>query len=170
MLLDQRLESSSSARIREATGSPFLLLLSVLCSQSPSNAQACTIFPPVCRIGLRGRKSPRGLTPVSSSNSRLAAPSGSSSGVYSPLGIDQAPSSLPRQYGPPGCTSNTSSRPAVRRYMRRPALFRAMAISLSRLCSPADRQLLCIERSHHLDGVRFLRQLIHAVALDPRKP
>src|SRR3954451_633534 len=50
----------------------------------------------------------------------MAAASGSSSGSYSPFGIDQAPSSLRAQNGPPGWTSRTSVPPL--RCRRMPAL------------------------------------------------
>src|SRR6516165_4562362 len=39
-----------------------------------------------------------------------------------PLGIVQAPSWRPAQYGPPGCASRTSVRPSRRRNNRSPAL------------------------------------------------
>ncbi len=47
-----------------------VLLLMALGSQSPSNAQAWTILPPFCWMGVSGRNGPVGFTPVSSSNSR----------------------------------------------------------------------------------------------------
>src|SRR5205085_1747881 len=58
----------------------------------------------------------------SSWNSIFARSSKSSPAAGSPFGIVHAPASLFRQNGPPGCTSNTSTRAAVRRNMSRPAL------------------------------------------------
>ena len=62
--------------------------------------------------------------PVSSSNSRSAHARGSSSGSYSPLGIDHTPRSFLAQNGPPGCTSSTSRPPSPTRYSTMPALRR----------------------------------------------
>ena len=90
--------------------------------QSPSRAHTITIFPLGCLICCKGRNSPAGAIPVSSSNSLFAASSGSSPSTYSPLGIDQAPTSLFFQNGPPGCTSNTSIWPSRLRYINNPAL------------------------------------------------
>ena len=53
--------------------------------------------------------------PSSLVNSRRAAASGSSFAPISPFGIDNAPSSLLRQKGPPGCTSRTRMPFTVRR-------------------------------------------------------
>ena len=50
----------------------------------------------------------------------------SSPGSGSPLGIDQAPSSLLRKKGPPGWASRTSTPPGRSRYINRPALVRGM--------------------------------------------
>jgi len=83
-------------------------------SQSASSAKACTTLPPGCRIGASGVYSSATFRPVSSSNSRLAASSGSSSGSNSPLGIDHAAPSLFAQNGPPGWTRKTSSAPPWR--------------------------------------------------------
>jgi hypothetical protein len=50
----------------------------------------------------QGLEVPKRVQPASSRNSRCAATAGSSPAPISPLGIDQAPSSLFRQNGPPG--------------------------------------------------------------------
>ena len=71
-------------------------------SQSPSNAHAVTVFPPACLITPRSRNTAPAVNPVSSWNSRRAASSASSSSLYSPFGMDQAPLSFFAQYGPPG--------------------------------------------------------------------
>ena len=88
-----------------------VLLRIALDEECPSTAQALTAFPPGCFIWSRETNSPAGLIPVSSSNSRFAASSGSSFSPYSPLGIDHAPASLSFQKGPPGWTRNTSAGP-----------------------------------------------------------
>ena len=51
-----------------------------------------------------------------------AAPSRSSSGSGSPLGMDQMPSSLLRKKGPPGWASSTCNSPPALRYISNPAL------------------------------------------------
>src|SRR5258706_428348 len=55
-----------------------LLLRSSRVSQSPSRAQAWTILPPGCLMGVRAKKSPLSIAPVSSQNSRIAAADASS--------------------------------------------------------------------------------------------
>src|SRR5262245_39745951 len=52
----------------------------------------------------------------------MAQASGSSPSSYSPLGIDQDPSSLFAQSGPPGCASRSSSFGGRPRYIKMPAL------------------------------------------------
>ena len=59
--------------------------------QLPSKAQAVTSLPPDCLIWPRGWKGGWGAKLVSSRNSRWAASSGGSVGVYSPLGMVQMP-------------------------------------------------------------------------------
>jgi len=71
-------------------------------SKSERMAHANTSLPLGCLSGSNGMRSPEGGTPISSSNSRLAARSGSSSSANSPFGIDQEPSSFFAQNGPPG--------------------------------------------------------------------
>ena len=66
------------------------------------------------------------MMPSSSTNSRRAVVRASSPAPRSPLGIDQAPSSLLRQKGPAGWTSNTSSLRPSRLYKRMPALSAAI--------------------------------------------
>jgi hypothetical protein len=78
------------------------LLFSLAGSKSEHRAHANTSLPLGCLSGSNGRKSPAGGMPISSSNSRLAADSGSSSSANSPLGIDHEPSSFFAQNGPPG--------------------------------------------------------------------
>jgi len=118
--------SNHPARSTSGNSRPLnvnVLLLTSAASQSPRTAHACTTFPLGWTSGERGMGSPPGAeSPVSSVNSRRAAASGSSSGANSPLGIDQAPSSLCAQNGPPGCTRNTSSLPAMSRNSSSPAL------------------------------------------------
>ena len=99
-----------------------LLLRNRVGSRSPSTAQAVMILPLGCRTGARARKGPFTATPVSSRNSRCAASNASSPCSYSPLGIDQAPSYLRAQYGPPGCTRNISRILCRFRYRTIPAL------------------------------------------------
>src|ERR1700722_12060358 len=67
--------------------------------QSPWKAQAVTNFPLGCLISSSAVKSPLGTIPVSSSNSRLAASSGSSSSPFSPFGIHQTPTYFCLQIG-----------------------------------------------------------------------
>src|SRR5207249_11172866 len=95
--------------------------------QSPSKAQASTVFPPVWRTEPSGISEPvraqlSTAWPVSSSNSRLAPSSGSCPGPISPLGMLHAPSSLRSKTGPPGCTRNTSIPGPARRNIIRPEL------------------------------------------------
>jgi len=85
-----------------------VLLVIAEASRSCSTAQASITLPPEIVAGSRATKSPSIAWPVSSWNSRSAARSGFSSGSISPLGIDQAPSSLFFQNGPPGWTRNSS--------------------------------------------------------------
>src|SRR5204863_2480756 len=99
-----------------------VLLVTRSGSASPSNAQACTSLPALWRTLPSGRNGPSGRTPVSSSNSRRAAASGSSPGSTSPFGMVHAPASLFAQNGPPGCARNTSSPPPRRRNSKSPAL------------------------------------------------
>ena len=74
-------------------------------SRSPRTANAVMTLPLGCLTGAKSMRGPAGaFLPSSSSNSRCAAVHGSSPSVYSPLGIDQAPSSLRAQNGPPGMT------------------------------------------------------------------
>src|SRR6478736_7212280 len=81
-----------------------------------------------------GWNAPLGAVPISSSNSRLAASSGSSPSVNCPFGSVHAPGSLRAHSGPPGCASSTSRRPPVRRYSRMPAA--CFAIALVRFREP----------------------------------
>src|SRR5712671_760151 len=67
------------------------LLTSAAGSQSDSNAQIETIFPLGCFSDPREINGSATVNPVSSTNSRLAASSGSSGPSYSPLGKVQAP-------------------------------------------------------------------------------
>jgi len=97
-------------------------------SRSSSTAQAWTILPPACRTIPRGTGLPRGRCPVSSSNSRSAAASRSSPAAGTPLGIDQTPSSLRAQTGPPGCASRTSRRPWRCQWSKIPALTRIVVL------------------------------------------
>src|SRR5438034_3675946 len=113
------------------------LLCSCAGSQSPSTAQAWTTLPLRCVIGVSGMNGPWARQPVSSSNSRCAAASGSSPAGNSPLGIDQASSSFFAQSGPPGCTSSTSGSPFLRRNIRRPALVFAIFPLRSYFCHTA---------------------------------
>ena len=99
-----------------------VLLLSVVGSKSARTAQASTCLPPACLIGSSGRNSPSTGRPISSSNSLLAAASGSSPSENSPFGIDHAPSSFFAQNGPPGWTSSTSTPAGFTRKRRSPAL------------------------------------------------
>ena len=99
--------------------------LSVAGSNSPATAKAVTCLPPGCTISprLRNLVGPLiGRRPSSSVNSRMATASGSSPSSYSPLGIDQAPSSLFAQSGPPGCTSRSSHDCGEPRCIKIPAL------------------------------------------------
>ena len=119
-------------RVPERGGHSMVNVLLVMApaSQSCSTAQAkmslwpCALTPP------RGWKGPSGSSPVSSRVSRRATASRSapaarlralaavavagsgpsSSGSARPLGMLQAPASFLAQYGPPGCTSSTSTR------------------------------------------------------------
>src|SRR6185312_11026480 len=93
-------------------------------------------LPPDCLRAARAMKSPSADKPVSSTNSRRAALSGSSPLSSSPFGIDQACSSFLAQNGPPGWTRKTSS-PSRRRNSSRPALSFGMRTLLS---SPQQRQ------------------------------
>src|SRR5215218_1567083 len=87
-----------------------VLLASAVGSKRPSPANVMTRFPPRCRTSPSSCSRPiEALGPSSSANSRRAPCSGSSKASISPFGMDQAPSSLLRQNGPPGCTSSTSS-------------------------------------------------------------
>jgi hypothetical protein len=61
-------------------------------SQLPSEAQATTILPVFCFTDPSSINGSLTLNPVSSLNSRIAATSGSSSVLYSPLGRVQEPS------------------------------------------------------------------------------
>lgn len=96
------------------------LLEKVPRSKSASIAKAWTVFPLFWRNGLSAIKGPAALRPVSSLNSRFAQVSKSPDSTL-PFGIDQAPSSLLRQYGPPGCASSNSIA-GFRRKARMPAL------------------------------------------------
>ncbi len=100
-----------------------VLLLICEGSIAVSTAQDNTCLPLFCLIAFNGMNLPEGFSPVSSSNSRLAAESGSSSSLYSPLMMVQAPASLFFQNGPPGCASSTSSCFLEKRKGRRPADF-----------------------------------------------
>src|SRR5262249_6578933 len=62
-----------------------------------------------CLSGVSSSNGPFARRPVSSLNSRLAQASRSSDSTL-PLGIDQAPSSLFCQYGPPGWARRISNR------------------------------------------------------------
>src|SRR4051794_34590557 len=107
-------------------------------SRSASTAQAYTVFPLRCLIGLSSMNVPWIEEPSSSKNSRLAAASGSSPSVNSPFGMDHAPVSLFRQKGPPGCTISTSTLPARLRYTSSPALCFAMAVSMQTRTSQVE--------------------------------
>src|SRR5580704_10242789 len=74
-----------------------LLLRSCAGSSSPGAAQAQMTLPLALLMGLSGTNGPLTENPVSSVNSRCAAANGSSPGAHSPLGMDQAPSSLRAQ-------------------------------------------------------------------------
>ena len=76
----------------------------------PTRSPPCRPSASRCRARPARRSGRR--VPVSSSNSRSAHARGSSSGSYSPLGIDHAPRSFLAQNGPPGCTSSTSGPPS----------------------------------------------------------
>ncbi len=65
-----------------------------------------------------------GSRPVSSRNSRRAVANKVSSLTGSPLGIDQAPSSLFLKNGPPGWQSSNCKLASRIRYINRPALTR----------------------------------------------
>src|SRR4051812_36809067 len=100
-----------------------LLLRTAPASRSPRAAHAVTSLPPFCTTVPSSTSSSVGSrVPVSSSNSRRAATRGSSSGSYSPLGIDLAPRSFLAQNGPPGCTSSTSGPRSATRCSTMPAL------------------------------------------------
>src|ERR1700742_169730 len=137
------LSTSGKARIcPEPLGhsSSKVLLCASAASRSPGTANAVTTLPPACLNGAKSMRGPAGGTePTSSSNSRCAAAHGSSSCVYSPFGIDQAPSSLRAQNGPPGCAIRTSTTPSRIRYSSRPAL----SLGTS---SHSDRALQILER------------------------
>lgn len=93
-------------------------------SQSPWNAQALISLPLGCLRGSSWMKvSAIASKPVSSWNSRLAAANASSCSAYSPLGMDQAPSSFFVQNGPPGWTRKISSSASRKRNIIKPALF-----------------------------------------------
>src|SRR6185369_13239834 len=132
----RRASSSESHSMRSISGKSCLrpdrgghsiskvLELSRAGSQSPVKAQAKMRFPLFWTISPSGRKGGVTAKPVSSVNSRWAAARASSGGRYSPFGMVQAPSSLPRQNGPPGWASSTCMLPSpLRRYMSNPALF-----------------------------------------------
>src|SRR5215472_19106698 len=105
-----------------------VLLPTSVGEQSPSNAQAEITFPPDCFVWSSAMNFPSALIPVSSSNSRFAASSGSSPSSYSPLGIDHAPASFFFQNGPPGCTRNTCKFNSRRLYINSPALLFGISI------------------------------------------
>ena len=110
-------------------GRPFdakVLLRIAAGSHWPANAQACTILPPFCWIGVSSRYGPRPSAPSLRRIRRSAAASKSSPGSISPLGMVQAPSSLWRKKGPPGCASSTCSPASALRYIKSPALLRGM--------------------------------------------
>jgi hypothetical protein len=106
-----------------------VLLRTAAMSTSNSAAKAWTNLPPRCRISPSDNSGAASAMPSSSENSRRAACSGYSSEPYSPFGIDHAPRSFLRQYGPPGCTSSTSSRPCGIRNARMPALREGMMVT-----------------------------------------
>src|SRR5579859_7082306 len=116
--------SGISSNLPERGGHSILhlLLTSLAGSQSPSTAQALTIFPPDCFTAPKSSSFPCAINAVSSKNSRLAASNGSSSAAYSPFGIDHAPRSFFAQKGPPGWTRNTSAWPCRLLYINSPAL------------------------------------------------
>src|ERR1035437_4900118 len=108
--------TSISLPDRGGHSSSNVLLVVAPASRSPAMAQTRTSLPPFWRTSPSSRAGPSGTgTPSSSSNSRRAAASGSSSGAYSPLGIDQAPASRRAQNGPPGWTSSTANASPRRR-------------------------------------------------------
>ncbi len=118
-----------------------VLLVMAVASQSCSTAHAKISLWPWALTPPRGWNGPSGSSPVSSRTSRRATASRStsaarlralaavtvagsgpsSSGSAIPLGMLHAPASFLAQYGPPGCTSSTSTRrspvraPATRR-------------------------------------------------------
>src|SRR2546423_6682514 len=90
---------------------------------SPSNAQARTVFPPFCfTVPSSIQSEDAGSNPSSSSNSSFARERRSSPSEASPFGIVHAPPSLLRKNGPPGWTSKTSTVPYRRRNISNPAL------------------------------------------------
>src|SRR5213080_17737 len=135
---------------------------SVAGSKSPSSAQAVTILRPAWTTSPRGRNSPCGRAPVSSSNSRFATASASSPCKYSPFGIDHAPVSFLAQNGPPGCMSKTSMSAPRRLNIRMPALRLAMALS-PRRCQfrRGSQPVVARDRPRHLErdlGIRLRAQ------------
>ena len=80
-----------------------VLLRAALTSRSAATANTVSTLPLGCVTGPRSSLGPVGAgQPSSSANSRRATSHGSCPAAYSPLGIDQAPSSLRAQNGPPG--------------------------------------------------------------------
>src|SRR3954465_3414503 len=85
-------------------------------SRSPSPAHTDRRLPDGCFTSPKGTRESTGTgngNPSSSSHSRTAASRGSSGSTYSPLGTDQAASSLPVQYGPPMCAISTCTPSSV---------------------------------------------------------
>ena len=127
-----------------------VLLLSVVVSKSARTAHASTCLPPACLMGSSGRNSPSTGRPISSSNSLLAAASGSSASENSPFGIDHAPLSFLDQNGPPGWTSNTSKPSGPGRFTRKR---RSPALCFGKQFGSGDRKLpALLFRRKALDG------------------
>ena len=115
--------TSASGRTGAATPARRCRGLMCSASKSASRANTVTCLPPRWRTEPSGTSGPSGgAEPSSSVNSRTAARAGSSSAPCSPFGIDQAPSSLRAQNGPPMCPSSSSGPSGPVRYSSRPAL------------------------------------------------
>lgn len=94
-------ELTHLARALRPVNSKVLLRASVM-SRSARTPNTVTTLPPDCFSDPKSIRGPSGThNPISSENSRRAASHGSSPPVYSPFGIDQAPSSFPPKTGRP---------------------------------------------------------------------
>src|SRR5438309_159359 len=107
---------------RKSTGHRAVTEAGQLGKNEPHPVALLSSLPQRCLISPGGSGGPERVIPVSSANSRRAASIASSPASISPFGMVQAPWSLRRQYGPPGCARSTSSLPPTRRYIRIPAL------------------------------------------------